>query len=233
MSICRFGRLLASASVVSLVDLTSTLDGKVIGQEIETRQTPNYSAPCVQDPSGGAGVINQCFETPDGKLVVFYRTDFFEVQPAPRRYRQLIRTACEALEIEAEDCDVVPMLVNIGHNAMAGACEGRRVVLFDRNIDSQFGKPGAAFAILHELGHHHCDHLDQVCGPWAELEADAFAGAGLRVLGVSLNDALSVSRNLIDHDGGSHPKIKERADAIRRGWTSPKAATDCGLSTSN
>lgn len=233
MSVFGLGKLLFSVAVLTAVGFAVTHDSKMLGRENGTPLERTPSAPCVHDPGGGSEVTDQCFETAGGKLVLFFGSDLHDVRPAPDRYLGLIQTACEVMEIEAEDCDVLPMLAKIGHNALAGMCEGRKVILFDENIDHHFGAPGATFAILHELGHHHCGHVDQPNQPEHELVADAFAGAGLHMMGVSRSDTLSVSLFLVDRQTGSYPEMEERTVAIAKGWAEPDQAIDCKGYTGN
>lgn len=181
---------------------------------------------CITD-AGGANVVKECFRGADGKLNLFYGEGLLEVVPASEEFQKMITEACETMEIASKDCDISPMFVSIGKNAIAGKCDGAKAILFDKNILTLFGQPEVKFVIFHELGHHFCGHLDQFRSPEDELEADAFAGAGFRILGLSLEDALSILDTIDIRESGSYPDVALRASGISKGWMEPGIAKSC------
>lgn len=221
-----FGLCRSTVSLSAAFILSTSWGGDTLAQEPE-QVTPSAQMPlCIKD-SGGAGVVNPCFHAPDGQFHVYFGGRFLEAVPASKKYRDLIAEACRAMEIDPAGCNITPMFAKLGHNAMAGACDGRRMVFFDKDVETLFGPIGARFAIFHEMGHHHCGHLDQPCRPANELEADAFAAAALREVGVSLEDTLTVREDLNGLRSLAYPSIQERAEAITKGWTEPEIARKC------
>lgn len=199
----------------------------VDGTPVERPRAPGLAL-CLQD-AGGAHLVNECIRAADGKLYLFYRRAFLEVGPAPEAYQTVVANALEALEIACETCGIVVMFAAIGENAMAGLCDGQRVILVDPSVKNVFGHPGWKFVFFHEAGHHFCGHLERVCTPECELQADTFAGAALRGIGISLGDALSVLPLLAGSGAGAYPDLPERAIAISTGWMDPETAKRCGV----
>jgi len=198
----------------------------VAAQGTELPYPSSHLTTCVQDP-GGASVADTCFRLEDGTFNLIYRQDLLEATVASEDYRLLIAAACKAMNISEEDCDITPMFVPIGENAIAGECDSAKVILFDPNIVDFFGPSGTKFAIYHEIGHHFCGHLGGLCAAREELEADVFAGAAMRRLGFPFSDTLSVLEVLKEEASDAYPGRRERAKAIETGWRTPAIAYEC------
>jgi hypothetical protein len=65
--------------------------------------------------------------------------------------------------------------------------------------------------------------------PRKELEADAFAGAAAKLLGKSVEAALSAVPILDERPSRTHPGRRDRVIAITAGWNDPEAAKACKL----
>ncbi len=77
----------------------------------------------------------------------------------------------------------------------------------------------AAWLLLHELGHHAVSHvLTHGHSHAEELEADSFAGWGMRQLGASLDEALAFSSIVSEQASLSHPARAARVAAVTEGW---------------
>lgn len=155
----------------------------------------------------------------DGKSVA--------VIPAFEDYAFMLFDACDVMELSKEECLIYPMNADLGGNAIATILDGNRVIVYDRQLSPIVGSTGAMAMIAHELGHHYCGHIGTPADPMQELEADRFAGAALRKEGISLSDALSVTKVLDRRPSRSHPDKAARAAAMTEGWNDPEAAKSC------
>lgn len=132
-----------------------------------------------------------------------------------------------------EECQIFPLMGEIGFNAAATVCDENAVIVFDRRLSTHVGYEGAQALIAHELGHHVCGHLDakgdQLTPYEAEYEPDRFAGATMRLLGSPRDRALGYIDILSDHVSHTHPEIGSRVETIIEGWDSPVSALQCML----
>ena len=135
---------------------------------------------------------------------------------------------CDAMGFSIErECAVYPMNGDLGGDAVATVVEGAPIIVYDGELSPLIGYEGALMVIAHELAHHHCGHLETKIDPSKELEADAFAGAAARLLGISLDAALQVADIFAERPSLTHPASQDRIQAIRKGWNSPEAAKSC------
>lgn len=151
--------------------------------------------------------------------------------PAFEDYSFMLFDICDAVgfTIDGGDCLIYPMNASIGGNALATVVDGNKVIVYDRELSPLVGSDGAEMIIAHELGHHHCRHLGRPVDPRKELQADAFAGAAAKLLGKSLEAALSTVQILDKRPSRTHPDRKDRVTAITAGWNDPEAGKACML----
>lgn len=157
---------------------------------------------------------------PLGKRVVSAR-------PAFEDYAFMLFDVCDALSLEGDACLIYPLNASLGGNAVATIFDGNRVIIYDRELSPLIGYEGAEMIIAHELAHHHCGHVGTAPDPKQELAADALAGAAARLMGRSLDAALSVVSVLDERPSSTHPGRQERIEAITAGWNDPEKAKDC------
>ena len=113
-------------------------------------------------------------------------------------------------------------------NATAGIENGQRFILyrqsFIQKVNRAAGTPWAGTAIMaHEIAHHLLGHTLGNDGSriGEELKADRWAGAALKKLGASQNEATAVFRALPNiRASATHPGREERIDAVINGWLS-------------
>lgn len=82
-------------------------------------------------------------------------------------------------------------------------------------------KWAAMFLLAHEIGHHVNGHTKRKTGskPHLELEADEYAGAVLRKLGATLEEAQEIMIYIARPEtSNTHPGRAARMQAIRKGW---------------
>lgn len=151
--------------------------------------------------------------------------------PAFEDYSYMLFDICDAVgfTIDGGDCLIYPMNASIGGNALATVVEGNKIIVYDRELSQLVGSDGAEMIIAHELGHHHCRHLGEPVDPRKELEADAFAGAAAKLLGKSLEAALSAVPILDERPSRTHPGRRDRVFGITAGWNDPEAGKACKL----
>lgn len=158
---------------------------------------------------------------PLGKRVVSAR-------PAFEDYTFMLFDVCDALSLEGDDCLIYPLNASLGGNvAVATIFDGNRVIIYDRELSPLVGYEGAEMIIAHELAHHHCGHIGTAPDPKQELAADALAGAAARLMGRSLDAALSAVNVLAERPSSTHPGRQARIEAITAGWNDPEKAKGC------
>lgn len=157
---------------------------------------------------------------PLGKRVVSAR-------PAFEDYAFMLFDVCDALSLEGDDCLIYPLNASLGGNAVATIFDGNRVIIYDRELSPLIGYEGAEMVIAHELAHHHCGHIGTAPDPKQELAADALAGAAARLMGRSLDAALSAVSVLAERPSSTHPGRHARIEAITAGWNDPEKAKGC------
>lgn len=151
--------------------------------------------------------------------------------PAFEDYAFMMYDLCDAVGLDIFDdaeCSIYPMNGNLGGNAIATIADGNRIIVYDRELSPIVGGDGAEAVIAHEVAHHYCGHLAMPEGHQVELEADAFAGAAMRLLGRSLESALGAVPLFSERPSSSHPDREARIKAIARGWNDPAFGTSCG-----
>ena len=79
--------------------------------------------------------------------------------------------------------------------------------------------------VAHEMAHHLLGHTagGSADRHTAELEADAFAGAVLHVLGATRHEAQALWRGLPERGSETHPAAALRRIAVARGWDTARA----------
>lgn len=148
--------------------------------------------------------------------------------PAFEDYMYMFFDVCDAMGFSVEkECLIYPMNADLGGNALATVVEGNRVIVYDRQLSPLIGYEGAQMLIAHELAHHHCDHIGTKIDPRQELQADAFAGASARLMGISLDVAVEVADIFSERPSPTHPAKQDRIDAITAGWNDPEAGKAC------
>lgn len=157
---------------------------------------------------------------PLGKRVVSAR-------PAFEDYAFMLFDVCDALSLEGDDCLIYPLNASLGGNAVATIFDGNRVIIYDRELSPLIGYAGAEMIIAHELAHHRCGHVGTAPDPKQELAADALAGAAARLMGRSLDAALSAVNVLAERPSLTHPGRQARIEAITAGWSDPTKAKGC------
>lgn len=153
------------------------------------------------------------------------------ITPAFEDYSFMMFDICDAVGLDVadeEECSIFPMNGDLGGNAIATILDGNRIIVYDRQLSPIIGGDGAEAVIAHELAHHYCGHLEMTDGHQLELEADAFAGAAMKLMGRSLESALSAAPILSERPSISHPEREMRIQAITRGWNDPVFGTSCG-----
>jgi hypothetical protein len=150
--------------------------------------------------------------------------------PAFEDYMFMFFDICDAMGFSVEnECQIYPMNADIGGNALATVVDGNRVIVYDRRLSAIVGAEGAEMIIAHELGHHHCRHLDTSLDSHKELVADAFAGAAMKLMGMPVDAALAAVVVLDERPSLTHPGRQERVVAIKAGWNDPQAGKACRL----
>jgi hypothetical protein len=149
------------------------------------------------------------------------------LEPAFEDYSYMLEDACEAMNIEGEECMIFSLMGPIGFNAVATMIDGNKAIVYDRRLSSIVGGDGAEAIIAHELGHHVCKHLGKPHKLGFEIEADVFAGAAMKRMNRPLVAALSYVGILDENQTISHPFREQRIAAITKGWTRPETAKDC------
>lgn len=137
---------------------------------------------------------------------------------------------CDAMSLSIDDEFLIyPMNAELGGNAIATVLDENRLIVYDRNLSPIAGYNGARMIIAHELAHHYCKHLGTLSSPNKELQADAFSGVAMRLMGQSLDNALAVAKLFNKRPSVSHPTAQDRIQAITDGWKSPNLAKACKL----
>lgn len=150
-----------------------------------------------------------------------------EIEPAFEDYSFMVFEICDAMVLTADDCMIYPLNGSLGGNAIATIVDGNRVIVYDRGLSPLIGSGGAEMVIAHEIAHHFCGHLGMPADPAQELEADLFAGAAMRLMGRSLEDALSAVDLFSERPSKSHPARGDRINAITAGWNQPALGKTC------
>lgn len=149
------------------------------------------------------------------------------LEPAFEDYTFMLYDTCAAVGLEEGDCLYPTLMGDIGFNAAAALCPPEwEVIVYDRRLSSIIGGGGAEIVIAHELGHIRCRHLmrDAVTPETAkadELEADAFAGAAMRLRGFPMEMLDDVLPILSEQPSLSHPAKVERLSALTNGYNDP------------
>lgn len=151
------------------------------------------------------------------------------VEPAFEDYAFMLEDACKAMNLTGDECLIYPMNGDIGANALAMVANGNRIIVYGRTLSPKIGYEGAQGVMAHELGHLYCRHsFDVAKNHWQqEIEADSFAGATLRRMNYSLDQALAMTAALDDRPTTDHPPRGLRVKAIEKGWNNPEGALKC------
>lgn len=153
------------------------------------------------------------------------------IVPAFEDYAYMMYDICDVMGLDVlndGECSIYPMNGELGGNALATMADGNRIIVYDRELSPIIGGDGAEMIIAHEVAHHYCGHLDVNNGPLDELEADAFAGAAMRMLGRPIEAALSAVAIFSERPSQSHPDRQSRIRAITMGWNDPAYGASCG-----
>ncbi|WP_354061161.1 hypothetical protein [Devosia sp. 2618] len=151
-----------------------------------------------------------------------------EVEPAFEDYAYMLFDVCNAMGLTSDECMIYPLNGALGGNAIATIEDGNRVIVYDRELSPLIGSDGAEMVVAHEVAHHFCGHLGTPTDATQELEVDLFAGAAMRLMGRSLNGALSAVDLFSERPSKSHPARGDRIDAITAGWNRPEVGKVCG-----
>jgi hypothetical protein len=146
------------------------------------------------------------------------------IEPAFEDYAFMMFDVCDAMKLSKDECMILPMIGDLGGNAIATVLHGNKVIIYDRRLSPLIGSTGAMAVIAHELGHHFCGHIGHSASSGHEVEADRFAGATLRNSGISLDQALAVAEMFSNRPSRSHPGRAERVTAITDSWKNPVTA---------
>lgn len=111
-------------------------------------------------------------------------------------------------------------------NAYATIINNMRWIVYDNdfleNVDQYTRTKWASISIMaHEMGHHYYNHVVSRTGstPPKELEADAFSGYVMSLMGASKEEAVAAIKAIATDRGSStHPGKSDRVNAISNGW---------------
>ncbi len=111
-------------------------------------------------------------------------------------------------------------------NAYATIINNVRWIVYDNSfledVDEFTRTKWASISIMaHEMGHHYYDHVVSKTGstPPKELEADAFSGYVMSLLGASKEEAVAAIKAIAtDRASNTHPAKNDRVNAISNGW---------------
>lgn len=150
------------------------------------------------------------------------------LEPSFEDYTFMLYDTCDAVGLGEGECLYPTLMGDIGFNAAAALCPPDwEVIIYDRRLSSLIGGGGAEIVIAHELGHIRCGHLTQDAttpekARVDELEADAFAGAAMRLRGFQRDIFEDVLPILSDQPSLSHPAKHERLIALEKGYDDPE-----------
>ena len=108
--------------------------------------------------------------------------------------------------------------------AIAVLHNNRRFVFFDEiyleKIINNYARWSVYFVMAHELAHHlNVDALDNTTTRQrTELDADAFAGQILAIMGASLDATIKVIEDFDEESTETHPAQRDRKQSAVRGW---------------
>jgi hypothetical protein len=148
------------------------------------------------------------------------------LEPAFEDYSYMLYDTCDAIALE--DCSYLTLMGEIGFNAVATLCPPDwGAIIYDRRLSGIVGSEGAETIIAHELGHLQCGHLKTIDetaeqAQAEELEADAFAGAAMRMRGFQRDALRAVLPVLSEQPSLSHPARAERLLALQKGYDDPE-----------
>lgn len=111
-------------------------------------------------------------------------------------------------------------------NAYATIINNTRWIVYDNNfledVDAYTKTKWASISIMaHEMGHHYYNHVVSKTGstPPKELEADAFSGYVMSLLGATKEQAVAAIKTIAsDRASSTHPAKNDRINAISQGW---------------
>lgn len=156
-----------------------------------------------------------------------YKGRIVRIEPAFEDYLFMLEDICDALGFKNKECLIYTMNGDLSGNAVATILNGGKIIVYDRRLSPIVGYDGASMIIAHELAHHVCDHLTRKPDPTMELEADAFAGAAMRLMDRPLSSAMDAAVIFSERPGASHPSKAQRAKAIKAGWENPTLGKSC------
>lgn len=152
------------------------------------------------------------------------------LEPAFEDYTFMLYDTCEAVGlVGGGECMYLTLMGDIGFNAAATMCPPDwAAIVYDRRLSGIIGGGGAEIVIAHELGHIECGHLERAAetpeeSRADELEADAFAGAAMRLRGFPRDMFEDVLPILSEQPSLSHPAREERLAALMAGFDDPEA----------
>ncbi|MBS1753227.1 MAG: M48 family metalloprotease [Ferruginibacter sp.] len=111
-------------------------------------------------------------------------------------------------------------------NAYATIINNMRWIVYDNDfledVDSYTHTKWSSISIMaHEMGHHYYNHVVSRTGstPPKELEADAFSGYLMALMGASKDEAVAAIKAIASERASStHPGKSDRVAAISNGW---------------
>jgi hypothetical protein len=161
---------------------------------------------------------SSCFKRADGEVI--------PIEPAFEDYLYMYFDICDVMHME---CSYPVLMGDLGYNAVATRHPvGGEIIIYDRKLSS-ISDPEVVIA--HEMAHLKCQHLDwprdEEHAHMAELQADRFAGAAMRLLGRPRDGLPSAYDFLKDQPSLSHPAKELRIEALLSGFDDPEAAREC------
>jgi hypothetical protein len=148
--------------------------------------------------------------------------NILKISSAPRPVESVIRRIAAIAGI-APNFEAVHTKSLNGSLALAAIRNGKRYVVYDSSVykptDVQITWQHVG-VLAHEVGHHIASHTAiQSSDPHAqELEADAFSGYAVSLLGGYLGQALAFTDILSERDSATHPGRDRRKVAVTAGW---------------
>ncbi|WP_181161273.1 M48 family metalloprotease [Labrys okinawensis] len=160
------------------------------------------------------------------------------VEPANEHTAFLLSNICDLAGFSDQNCLIFPQTAPIGNNALGGIDDGNLVVIF-KNIPEIADNGEISALIAHEIGHFRCRHhlgshaFDVTFDDWRpEREANMFAGAVLRRMGMTLDKAKRIARGALS-TRPSMPKPPSQLveQSVEAGWLNADKALECNAAT--
>jgi hypothetical protein len=149
--------------------------------------------------------------------------DIFGFPPTPQE-QSLLNEILDHLHLPGIKRKMRLLAANVP-NAAAGLHEQKRYLLYNQAFLTKLRAKGktewaVAGLFLHEIGHHVNDHVlgGGMRKSHEELEADWYAGAIMKQMGATMEEATAYLAGLAENET-SNPKLSARLAAVTNGWT--------------